>query len=65
MKTKVHATHPNSLNIAHPIDGKLKPEGSHWEDDGFTARMIADGAVTTDPPKVAVKPPPPDAATTK
>jgi hypothetical protein len=45
MKIRVKPTHPNVLNVPHPVDGKLKPEGGLWENDSFTARMLADGAV--------------------
>ncbi len=63
MKRKVFATHPNALNIAHPMDGKLRPDGSFWEDDGFTARMLADGAVTEEDPAKTTPPDSPPAAT--
>lgn len=47
---KVYPTHPNALNISHPASGKLSEEGSMWLDDSFTARMLTDGAVTTEEP---------------
>lgn len=46
-KIMVYPTAQNSLVIRHPIDGQLKAEGSKWEQDGFTARMLTDGAVTS------------------
>lgn len=49
MKTKVYPTAQNSLVLVHPIDGPLKVTGSDWELDGFTCRMLADSAVTSDP----------------
>jgi hypothetical protein len=49
MKTKVYPTAENSLVIKHPIDGPLKVEGSDWEVDGFTCRMLVDNAITSDP----------------
>lgn len=48
MKTKVYPTAENSLVIRHPIDGPLKAEGSDWEVDGFTCRMLVDNALTSD-----------------
>jgi hypothetical protein len=54
MKTKVYPATENALIIEHPIDGKLKPEGSDWEVDGFTCRMLADREITSEPPS-AVK----------
>jgi hypothetical protein len=47
MKTIVYPTSAAALNIVHPIDGKLKPEGSEWTVDGFTCRMLSDHAVTS------------------
>jgi hypothetical protein len=46
-KIRVYPTHVNALNVKHPIDGALKHGGSDWESDGFTARMLTDGSVTT------------------
>ena len=54
-KIMVVPTHPNVLNVSHPVDGKLKADGGLWENDSFTARMLADGAVTE---KVDEPPPP-------
>lgn len=47
MKTKVYPTGASSMAIKHPIDGQLKIEGSEWEVDGFTARMLVDRAITS------------------
>jgi hypothetical protein len=47
-KIKVYPTSKTSMVLDHPIDGKLKCSGSEWEQDGFTARMITDGACTVD-----------------
>lgn len=47
-KIMVYPTHQNALVIAHPSDGPLSDQGSLWQHDGFTARMLTDGAVTTD-----------------
>lgn len=47
MKTKVYPTTEVSLVLRHPIDGPLKAEGSDWEVDGFTCRMLVDRAVTS------------------
>lgn len=71
MKTKVYPTGETSLVIKHPIDGPLKIEGSDWEVDGFTCRMLSDHAVTSDqneawkatPAKAPPPPPPPDSST--
>jgi hypothetical protein len=60
MKTKVYPTSASSLVIAHPIDGKLRAEGSDWEADGFTARMLTDGAVTDDASRAWGGPPAPE-----
>lgn len=71
MKTKVYPTGENSLVIKHPIDGPLKVEGSDWEVDGFTCRMLVDRALTSDqseawkPAAPAKAPPPPDDSSTK
>ena len=46
-KIMVYPTHENALVIAHPTDGALSDAGSLWENDGYTARMLADRAVTT------------------
>jgi hypothetical protein len=48
-KIKVYPTHENAGAIRHPVDGPLNDDGSMWEEDGFTGRMLADNAVTTDP----------------
>lgn len=50
-KITVYPTKENALNIRHPIDGPLRATGSAWEQDGFTARMLSDGAVTQDEAK--------------
>lgn len=47
-KITVYPTKESALNIRHPSDGPLKLAGSQWEQDGFTARMLTDGAVTRD-----------------
>jgi hypothetical protein len=46
-KITVYATKQSAFNIVHPTDGALKSGGSSWENDGFTARMLSDGALTT------------------
>jgi len=48
---KVYPTHPDALNIGHPINGKLRVSGSDWEMDGFTSRMLTDGIITKDETK--------------
>jgi len=50
-KITVYPTAKNSLVLSHPIDGPLSTDGSSWTRDGFTARMITDGAITDDPSK--------------
>ena len=35
--------------LKHPIDGPLKAEGSLWTYDGFTCRMLTDGAIMREP----------------
>jgi hypothetical protein len=45
-KITVYPTKESALNIKHPSSGLLKLEGSQWEMDGFTARMLCDEAVT-------------------
>jgi hypothetical protein len=47
-KIKIYPRKASALNVRHPIDGALRPAGSLWEDDGFTARMLTDRAVTTE-----------------
>jgi hypothetical protein len=49
MKTKVYPTRETSLVLRHPIDGPLMAEGSDWELDGFTCRMLVDHALTSNP----------------
>lgn len=51
MKVKVYPTAMSSLAIRHPSDGALREGGTIWTMDGFTARMLADGAVTKDKSK--------------
>lgn len=53
MKIKVYPTSDASLNIKHPADGPLKASGSEWTYDGFTCRMLSDGAVTDQAPSSA------------
>lgn len=48
MKIKVFPVHENSHVLVHPVDGKISDEGSMWEDDGFTGRLLRDNEVTTD-----------------
>ena len=50
-KITVYPLSENALNIKHPSDGPLVDTGSAWNNDGFTARMITDGAITDDPSK--------------
>jgi hypothetical protein len=40
--------HENCHVLAHPIDGKISDEGSDWEDDAFTGRLIDTNEITTD-----------------
>jgi hypothetical protein len=49
LKTKVYPVSYASMVLRHPIDGPLKEEGSEWTVDGFTARMLCDRAVTSNP----------------
>jgi hypothetical protein len=58
VKINVFPKSPNALVIKHPTDGPLRAEGSSWEYDGFTARLLVDGEITTDDPEI--QPPPPD-----
>jgi hypothetical protein len=62
----VYPTSRAALSIKHPINGALIADGSQWTRDGFTARMLTDGAVTldkdrawrdTEPPIRAASPP--------
>jgi len=48
-KIKVYPTKASALNVRHLIDGKLARAGSEWTEDGFTARLLTDGAITRDP----------------
>jgi hypothetical protein len=34
--------------MAHPVDGVLRADGSHWEDDTWTYRRLRDGDITLD-----------------
>lgn len=45
---KVYPTHEAALDVRHPVSGPLSDEGSLWEHDAFTARLLSDNAVTTD-----------------
>lgn len=45
---KVYPTHEAALDVTHPVSGALSDDGSLWEHDAFTARMISDNAITTD-----------------
>lgn len=45
---KVYPTHEAALDVRHPISGALSDDGSLWENDAFTARMLSDNAVTAD-----------------
>ena len=49
MKVRVFAACESASAISHPIDGRLKDGSGEWEMDGFTARMIVDGAVSLSP----------------
>ncbi len=61
---KVYPTKAASLNLVHPIDGRLKVGGSFWTYDGFTCRCLTDNAVTEEEAKAYVPPAsPPPAAT--
>lgn len=46
---KVYPTHEAAMDIRHPVSGALSDEGSNWEHDAYTARMLDDRAITTDP----------------
>jgi hypothetical protein len=48
MQVIVYPTSKNATNIKHPTDGPLRISGSEWTNDGFTARMLSDGAATLD-----------------
>jgi hypothetical protein len=41
----------NAMLLKHPTAGALKAEGSDWPEDGYTFRMMSDGAVTEDSAK--------------
>jgi len=45
-KVTVYPTHENSAAVVHPDSGPVSDEGSSWEYDAFTAKMLADNAVT-------------------
>lgn len=47
-KIKVYPVHENCFVLVHPQDGRISDEGSMWEDDGFTGRLLRDNEVTTD-----------------
>jgi hypothetical protein len=47
-KLKVYPVHENCHVLRHPVDGKISDEGSLWEDDAFTARLMDTNEVTTD-----------------
>jgi hypothetical protein len=51
--SKVYPAHANAMNVKHPSHGALRDDGEpvEWEKDGFWARMITDGTITTDPAK--------------
>lgn len=53
---KIFPATANALNVAHPIDGPCRSEGSHWTYDGFTCRCLTDGTVTDDPAKAYKSP---------
>lgn len=59
MKVMVYPTSKNAMNIRHP-DGNLplRESGGEWPNDGFTARMLTDRAVTLDKSEGYVTPPP-------
>lgn len=48
MQSKIYPAQENAIGLRHPIDGPLAAAGSLWTEDGFTARLITDGAVTRD-----------------
>jgi len=50
-KIMVFPTKPESMNVHHPMDGKLKVGGSLWEYDGETCNGIVGGWLTDDPEK--------------
>ncbi|HEY2210272.1 MAG TPA: hypothetical protein VGH62_01390 [Bradyrhizobium sp.] len=74
MSTNTVTVYPTSraaLAIKHPVNGPLSEGGAQWLRDGFTARMLSDGAVTLDkarawhdeaPPMRTADPPQPTAA---
>ncbi|WP_024340986.1 hypothetical protein [Bradyrhizobium japonicum] len=45
---KVYPTHEAALDVRHPVSGAISDDGSIWEHDAFTARMLSDNAITTD-----------------
>ena len=47
-KIRVYPAKASALNLRHPIDGKLGATGGEWTEDGFTARLLTDGAITRD-----------------
>lgn len=47
-KIKVYPTHENCHVLIHPTDGKLSDEGSLWEYDPFTARLLDTNDLTRD-----------------
>lgn len=58
MKITVYPVKQSSLVLVHPADGPLKPEGSDWDNDGFTARMLSDNLVTQDESRRYIGDPP-------
>jgi hypothetical protein len=58
VKILVKPKSPNALKIVHPTDGPLYAEGSSWDLDGFTSRMLIDGEITSDDPLVKEETPP-------
>jgi hypothetical protein len=50
-KIKVLPAKKSALNLKHPIDGPMTAAGAMWEQDGFTFRLLTDGAITRDPEK--------------
>jgi hypothetical protein len=45
----VYPTHENAHVLAHPQSGKISDEGSKWEHDPFTQRLIDTNEISTDP----------------
>lgn len=47
---------PAYVGLKHPIDGKLAEGGSLWSYDGFTCRLLTEGAILRKPKEEPVEP---------